>query len=403
VKSLSVVVLAFSICTSWAQTIDISQPVTISSALVPDRSPAAAYGAGLWVAVWIQSNGLYAMRISADGQPLDGDGFRVSEIVGVPNPASQIAGVPPPSVAFSGSQFFVAWTDGSNVLAQRLSPAGGLIGSRIIVVESEHVGAVQVAGEGTGNALVAWNGDPEKPKIVQVARIDGVTGAASSPTSMFTLFGPFNLMFTGSTYLLVSQGDPWRTTPCPHPPVPGTPTTIYATRIGIDGELLDPRPYLVATAHREHCPDAAGFGAMAWNGALAMISVITGNAWSFVLVDRDLHVNGEHALSGSVYTLALTYDGRNFLALFAMLEMEPPPSFDSLELIQFCAASNAGVVGPVRPGLDKVNERLAVLVGSVGGRSLMLTKQGNGSMSRLIARIISDHEDLSPKFRMRAL
>ena len=85
-------------------------------------TPAAAFDASSTaLVVWRETKGLYASRISAAGESLDGRGIKLTDAVLWTAP----------KVVFDGIQFVVAWLDNTNLEIRFITPAGEVLADEI--------------------------------------------------------------------------------------------------------------------------------------------------------------------------------------------------------------------------------------------------------------------------------
>ena len=96
---------------------------------------------------------IFAALVSPNGEVLTGPGFSVST---APNEQSD------PSIAFDGTNFFVAWTDrrgvSLDIYGARVSPGGGVVdvGGKAVSTATGPQAVPAVAFDGT-NYLVVWS------------------------------------------------------------------------------------------------------------------------------------------------------------------------------------------------------------------------------------------------------
>jgi len=81
------------------------------------RSPAVAYGAGVYLVVWVSSSRLIAKRITSSGVAIDEQPLDLRDL-------SKAGGPADPAVAWNGRTFVVTWTETNRVHVATVSPAG---------------------------------------------------------------------------------------------------------------------------------------------------------------------------------------------------------------------------------------------------------------------------------------
>jgi len=174
-------------------------------------TPAAAFGQGLYLAVWREgwhgkggAARLHAVRLSAEGKRLDGKGLEVA-------PAQ--AGVQErPRVAFGGGVFLVVWQDFRNgkdydILAARISPEGKVLDREPLAVAAGPRNQVlaDVAGDGQG-FLVVWQGlQGEETDFRGFAAAVSAEGQVGRPVETGMTPQP-KVAWNGSQYLAVGGG-----------------------------------------------------------------------------------------------------------------------------------------------------------------------------------------------------
>src|SRR5437773_486659 len=111
----------------------VDAPVRTAPALLDQRAPAAAFGAGLYVTVWLERNGpvqtILAARSDAQGKVLDDPAIQVAQDISGDLPA----------VTFDGKRFLLTWvfnnkTNAQDIAAAYLDPVSGKLAAPFNVV-----------------------------------------------------------------------------------------------------------------------------------------------------------------------------------------------------------------------------------------------------------------------------
>lgn len=212
---------------------------------------------------WAPSHDIFAARVSAGGQVLDGDGFLVSAAPGWQGQ---------PAIAWDGSRYLAVWADSRNadnrdVFGARVTPAGVVEGPELAIASSpDHDSSPNVAPGGTG-AFVVWHQDPTErpepgtPPPWPVHGVRVTDGTVAPPLRIGTGRGAA-VAFNGTEYL-VSWAVGTIVLPGPYPP----DDDVYAARVSGNGAVIDDPALLVTPqADWQRTP------AVAWNGRTYLLT-----------------------------------------------------------------------------------------------------------------------------------
>jgi hypothetical protein len=285
----------------------------------PDQaSPAIAFDGNNYLVAWIQIPEenvfhLYAGRVSRQGVPLDGGGFRVYETL-----APQFA----PEVTFDGTNFVVLWREGttfaSKLFAARIAPDGTVLGVAPIEVGDISSGSsYAIASNGDGSAIV-FGGVPsagvDQIRLARLPREGSIIDRGGRIIHSLTGNPLLDIATDGRDYVVV-----WS----------AFQSAVSSMQILADGSTSAPIGI-----------SAIGFDpVIAWGGGRYLVgfSVIAGPTQHIrgrLLDTRGAPVGTERLLAarsfsalGNVRTRDLTYDGARFsLAWADPVAFGPPPT-----------------------------------------------------------------------------
>jgi hypothetical protein len=248
--------------------------VPASPAPGEQSAPAIAFDGTHYLVVWedyrrhadgSQHGGLYGALVTRTGQPVEPEGFLISD-------AHSRQGMP--SVAFNGANFLVVWEDmrggqGHDVYAARVSPDGTVLDPDGIPVatatSSQREPSVVSDGDGF---LVAWHhernssDDAVPPEHdIHAARVDS-NGVVLDPLALMVSSAPGaqtrpSVAFDGTNYLVA-----WEDKRAGN-------FDVYASRVSRFGLVLDANGIPVSTGpEREGAPTVAygdGHYLVAWH------------------------------------------------------------------------------------------------------------------------------------------
>ncbi|MDQ3033427.1 MAG: hypothetical protein M3Y87_13495, partial [Myxococcota bacterium] len=193
------------------------------------QEPSIAFdGSDYFVAWYDRRSGstaeIVGTRVSAAGLVLDPQGIVVSS-----------TGGGYPSVVFDGTDYLVVWASGQ-VYGQRISTAGALVGARITIASN---GSGASAVHSAGTTFVAFYRYSAGTYLFELARLSGITVLDPTPILLASRSStgtyPPRAAFGGGT-LLVTWGE-----------YNGSDYDLYAVRASAAGVVLDGAPIAVAT------------------------------------------------------------------------------------------------------------------------------------------------------------
>jgi hypothetical protein len=271
-----------------------SSALTVPKASNAQARPAIASGGAYDLAVWTETSGIYATRVTSAGVALDGPGLLVHAQT---TSSSQLAGQKL-RVIFDGAAYLVAWGNG-NVMGQRIDPATGLLlGSALTLAPC--ASSFDLGYDGTSPVLfVAGCSDP--PLYAHRVGAAGTTGPMISISPANTLISDPQAAWNGHEWLVA-----W-TKRIQSPVVEFLYTgNVYAARLSLALTLLDTQPIAIAAStFDEEIPLVASDG---------HDFVV---AWTRLGATRDLHIRpvhsdgtaGDDTLAPSTIGLSLVWDG----------------------------------------------------------------------------------------------
>lgn len=181
---------------------DSINSVNISSANDVQIMPKVAFGNDNYMVVWSDARipnrfNIYGARVTPAGTVLDPDGI----LIGPGTETLQFE----PSIAFTGTRFFVVWSDYSTqfAVAGRFVNCDGTLGETVMIANTVSEGyRTSVAYDGT-NFLVVWT---EYPYFLNGQFVSGNGGLIGNPFTIATgveTFGSGSLNFDGNNYTVV--------------------------------------------------------------------------------------------------------------------------------------------------------------------------------------------------------
>jgi hypothetical protein len=212
--------------------------IAISSTLVTDELvPSVAFGGSNYFVAWtFDEDKIIGARVNLSGTVLDSAGILVSYSVNRQDNSV---------IAFDGTNYFVAWCDLRNdtsyICGTRVNTAGVVLDSTVIKISGVVLGHfspyLQVA-YGNGIYLVVWNDFRTSFPDIYAARVstDGVlldTISIPISTAMYAQWYP-KVTFDGSNFLVVWYND--------------LGASIIGTRVSLGGVILDPDGIPISTA-----------------------------------------------------------------------------------------------------------------------------------------------------------
>jgi hypothetical protein len=239
-------------------------PLT-AQALGPQVQPSIAFDGTNYLAAWSEyrppTQQIFGGRLSASGEPLDGDGFVVAS-----GPENLLYA---PVVARGGDNYLVSWTgcyhymeiDHCSLYAARVSREGGVLDPNGILLQSpiDPSTGKAVAFDGA-NYLVVWDAGT-KISATRVSQDGVVLDPQAIPIWAQDFVRPPAVAFDGTNYLVAwedyAAGD----------------ADVIAVRVRPDGTILDPYGIPVApTVGNQEVPQIAFDGTdylVAWQGGLS--------------------------------------------------------------------------------------------------------------------------------------
>ena len=254
------------------------------------------------------SRGVYASRVTAAGEVLDGSGIRISSVDAYGNEVV---------AAFGGDQYLVSWISGQ-VYGGRITPAGQVLDAASFEISHNSSGNkydLDMASDGS-NFLVTWRDRRNGQYDVFGSRVgpDGSLLDAQDITICDQAEDEYYqaVAYGDGIYLVVWTDKRNLAT---------TNRDIYATRVADDGTVLDPGGFPITTAVDDQTePDVAFDGTdfhVVWQDDRH--DPETRRDLYAARVDTAGNVDQETALylsTDSIYDPALAYNGSHLLATY---------------------------------------------------------------------------------------
>jgi len=166
---------------------EVWPPKALAIGAANQSAPFFAYGAGITLAMWYEASGLYASRITAGGETLDGPGILIAAATGA-------------KAVFDGSSFVIAYiTDPSGsppfergTLKVRTLSVDGSLGDERTIVERLRSAHYTLAAKPPDATLVAWT--PVDDSRLWAAQISSSTQSILAPAA------PVSPALTGSQF-----------------------------------------------------------------------------------------------------------------------------------------------------------------------------------------------------------
>jgi len=226
------------------QSLAVSKPNLIVIAATTQYNPDAAMGDANMAVVWNERDGVYAGRLTFDGQILDGRGIRIGE-----------PGYGTPRIVFDGTNYLIGWIEEGrqdSIKLARLSPVAGVVldpgGVTLKQIDCSTRNSLALS-RGPFGTLVAWS-DCSHISAITV----GDDLSHGPPTDFAGAWGPAALAaaWNGSVWLVV-----WETWSFG----PETQSVhLSAARLSPQLTLLDPKPISVSNTDNDAEPLVASDG-----------------------------------------------------------------------------------------------------------------------------------------------
>jgi hypothetical protein len=233
--------------------VTFSSPTLLNVAATTQASPATATSGINMAVVWNEADGVYAGRLTLDGQLLDGRGIRIGG-----------RNVTRPAIVFDGTNYIIAWAEQTHspysIKLAHLSVSGVLLEPEGVTVKPLACGAADglALARGAHETLVAWT---DCQRLIAMTIADGQAFGTPSdvmPASTRALAAAWN----GSQWLLAWEASSYYD-------IEQAPLVkIIAARLSPQLTLLDSKPIDVSNTYGDGSPliasDGNGF-LVAWS------------------------------------------------------------------------------------------------------------------------------------------
>jgi hypothetical protein len=272
-------------------------------------TPRAATNGRNIAVVWSESDGVYAGRLTLDGQMLDGRGIRIGDAGGGAD------------IVFDGTNYLIAWADASAVKVTRLFPNFGTVldPAGITVASSPCVNAMSLS-VGSASTLVAWSDCKHiLANTVDKTGVVGTTMVVTPPETKET--AGVSAAWNGREWLVAWEDR----IPIPIP-IEGTytQTFIKAARLSASLTLLDPRPISLTDTMSDVTPFVASDGhdfLVAWT---LPIPNPPGAMAQRISADGSMLGTTNGVRIGSGYVTSAVWDGLQYDVAFSSFSYSRP-------------------------------------------------------------------------------
>ncbi|MEA2236302.1 MAG: hypothetical protein QOC81_1026 [Thermoanaerobaculia bacterium] len=373
-----------------APSLAASAPFVIARAAATQIAPDAATSGTNTAIVWNEGDGVYAGRLTLDGQMLDGRGIRISAL----SPNTSIA--TQPSIAFDGANYIIAWIENPPnsydfiLKVARLAPGtGAILDPNGIAIYQNAFGAVALSSSPNGT-LMAWAVGTNKILATILAR-DLSHGPAVTVNPLEQIGGGnISAAWNGSEWLLAwikpvypPDGGPI----CD--PTPCFEYQTYAARLSSQLTLLDPASIVVSTtAAGSNRPlvasDGDGF-LVAWSGYGDYDYTGQGGYLSAVFAQRISRdgtlaapINGVRLAAGQVRSIA--WDGLQYDIAFSARRYPPYSAWSftshmaTLNVTHVAAHGAIESLAPLTVVTDLSDPEAALIVTGTGRVAIAYTR-----------------------------
>jgi hypothetical protein len=236
------------------QSLAASKTTPIIRTAKTQTAPAGATSGRNHAVVWNEDDGLYAGRITLDGQLLDGRGIRIGK-----------RAIAEPRIVYDGANYVIGWIEviattlpAPTVKIARMSPDTGVLldPAGIVVASSQWAVGLSLA-PGSSSTLVAWS---ESNRIIaNTFSRDGLLGMPVTVTPSDTMgTGSVSTAWNGHEWLVAWEDRVPSNIPVD--PSPGYLVRIFASRLSASLNVLDPRPIVVSNTLDDNRPYVASNG-----------------------------------------------------------------------------------------------------------------------------------------------
>ncbi len=350
-------------------------------------APAAATSGRNTAVVWNETGGLYAARISLDGQTLDGRGIRVGD-----------RSLTDPRIVYDGTNYLIAWTEQvstpmmmtmDTVKLARLSPDSGALLPGIIVFAGKCANGVTLSA-GPASTLVALS-DCEHVIATTFGHDGSLSTAVTVTPPQTTNTGSVSAAWNGHEWLVVWEDDlppgfGW------DPPIIYD-VRIYASRLSPALTVLDPNPIVVSNTLRDSRPQVASNGEaflVVWTGYVTSDPAPYRVMAQRVSSDGSLlaQANGVRVAYGT--TKSLAWDGAQYdVALSSYFSTGPAAiaTFTyNLYVTHVAAAGPIESLLPLSVVTNPMDPDAALVVTGAGSTSAIYTRIGTEPQYGDVAR-----------------
>ncbi|HXA15729.1 MAG TPA: hypothetical protein VN380_01960 [Thermoanaerobaculia bacterium] len=360
-----------------AQSLTASSPSLIRIAATTQRTPDVAMSGANMAVVWNEQSGVYAGRLTFDGQLLDGRGIRIGG-----------SSSTDPRIVFDGTNYIIGWTDWLDPTARypnypiklaRLSPVSGVLldpGGITIMQQNQCIasfGRELALASGVHSILVAWSGC--RNLVVITVNADLAPGALNTVATVgsYGYIGAIAAAWNGSEWLMVWENVGFAGIESFDP----NPVEIDAARLSPQLTLLDSTPIDVSNSYTDSDPIVASDG----NGFVVSWSHFDTPSGDYGVFARRIASDGSPQAPangvrlGQGHAKSIVWDGLQYDLAFATVR-------DTSTLYVTHVAAN-GAIESLTP-LAVVNDR------SAPDASLLVTSPGRVTVA--YTRIDSEPE-----------
>ena len=293
--------------------------------VLPVYQPAAVVtgnGAG-FTSAWIEQSegfhGAVAGRVSHDGEPLDGSGILLGSQIKADQSVQSS-----PAVAHSASEALIVWNEVAGVFAARLTPFGALLDQPAVRITSQFPDRVSVAWSGSRYFIVWTDGKQLFGAFMGSDGIKTIPRAFGNQAGRSTLVSAPDVAWDGKQFIVVFSEAPVDGVFCGDcgPPIPHR---VRVLRVSADGDAIDAAPVTIPGVHDgAHVASSGAQSLISLVGPSGISTLIVREEGGALLLDPEVNVfhwfdnrwfgniSSDVSWDGSTYDVAWQFQPREF-------------------------------------------------------------------------------------------
>ncbi len=259
--------------------------------VTPVFQPAAVVtgnGAGFTAAWTEQSEGFHAAvagRVGHDGEPLDGSGILLGSQIKPDEPFQSS-----PAIAHSASEALVVWNEPAGIFSARLTPFGALLDKPALHITSQLPDRVSVAWSGSRYFIVWTDRRQLFGAFVGSDGIKTIPKAFGSQVPASTLISAPGVAWDGKRFIVTFNEVTVDGVFCGDcgPPIPHR---VRVLRVSADGDAIDATPIVIPGVHYgAHVASSGAESLIALDGPSGISTVIVRDEGGVLQVDPEVPV-----------------------------------------------------------------------------------------------------------------